>query len=154
MNSETKQFVVAGIEARLRELNEQSRKIGDEIQKFGKLLRLYTQNGATPEPMEKKLAATEKIRAAWRASKAKKRERAKAPTPRPITRTGHRIKAAQSDADQVLSLLTAHPTPSTALRNAVKPRDWRLTMRILKTMPGVIVEGNTTRMTLRVGEKS
>lgn len=148
MNSETKKFVVAGIEARLRELNADSRKIGDEIQKFGKLLRLYSQNGATPEPMEKKLAATEKIRAAWRASKAKARKAGKP------TRTGHRLKAAQSDADQVLSLLTAYPTPSTVLRNAVKPRDWRLTMKILKTMSNVIVEGNTTRMTLRREEMS
>jgi hypothetical protein len=148
MNSETKKFVVAGIEARLRELNEQSRKIGEEITKFGRLRALYTKNGATAETMEHKLAATEKIRSAWRASKAKARKAGKP------TRTGHRLKAAQSDADQVLSLLKAHPTPSIVLRDAVKPRDWRLTMKILKTMPNVIVEGNTTRMTLRLGEKS
>lgn len=76
-----------------------------------------------------------------------------APVSRRITIRLPRRTIPQQEAERVRELLTTQPQSTSRLRDKIHAKHWDQSLGLVRAMPGVITEGVTSKMTLRLAEE-
>ena len=138
LNRETTGLILLGLATRIKELQLTKERADLEIAKLEDLTRRYMANGqpspATPTP---KVVA----RPVAKLGPSKRRPRVRRRTEEQIAQEVNRVRA----------LLTTQPKTTGLLRREAHVMgNWLGTLHRVKALPGVVVEGTTGNMTLRL----